>query len=88
MFEQTKFERKHSFYETNAGTKKYSARIPYTNSNKSAVQSYYDKIDNLVTGFEKNKMTNYDMYLINDALDVPNTRHKYMQELHDDINID
>ena len=85
VFEQAKFQRAHSFYGKNVSKKKFSIKIPSTNSDRSTVNSYNDQINNLISGFEQSRLTRYDLYLVNDALGLSNSGH------HDDsqdLNID
>ena len=86
MLDQSKLLKRSSFSEKVVNKRKYSFAIPHSDSNGTiyTLNPYYEKVNDLVNGFDKNNITDYDMYLINDVLGIPNTRHHNAQELYEE----
>ena len=86
MLELPKVFKIGSLSEKIMNKKKYSFSIPHLDSqrNMHRLNSYYEKVNDLVNGFDKSNITDYDMYLINDVLGIPNTRHHNAQELYEE----
>ena len=84
MLSQAKFEKRHSFYEAKASSKQYSIVIPSANSSLINLNSYYDKVYDLTTEFNQNRITSNDVFLINDALGLSNSGHKHAEKFDED----
>ena len=84
MLSQAKFEKRHSYYDTKVKKKQYSIAIPCTNSSLKTLNSYYDKVYDLTTGFNQNRITSNDVFLINDILGLSNSGHKHAEKFDED----
>ena len=82
MLELPKVFKIGSLSEKIMNKKKYSFSIPHLDSqrNMHRLNSYYEKVNDLVNGFDKSNITDYDMYLINDALGIPNSTQNNNRE--------
>ena len=86
MLELPKLFKINSLSQMIMNKRKYSFAIPRLDSQRNiyTLDPYYEKVNDLVNGFDKNNITDYDMYLINDVLGIPNTRHHNAQELYEE----
>ena len=84
MLDLSKLGKRHSFYDEDIEAKKYSVSIPSTNYVRSKLNSYYEKVSQLTDEFNQRNITDNDVYLVNDALGIPNSRHLYVQDVDDD----
>ena len=82
MLELPKVFKIGSLSEKIMNKKKYSFSIPHLDSqrNMHRLNSYYEKVNDLVNGFDKGNITENDLYLINDALGIPNSKQNNTQE--------
>ena len=82
MLELPKVFKIGSLSEKIMNKKKYSFSIPHLDSQRNMyrLNSYYEKVNDLVNGFDKSNITDYDMYLINDALGIPNSTQNNNRE--------
>ena len=82
MLELPKVFKIGSLSEKIMNKKKYSFSIPHLDSqrNMHRLNSYYEKVNDLVNGFDKGNITENDLYLINDALGIPNSTQNNTQE--------
>ena len=83
MLDLFKSDTKHSLYVSEIYRKRYSVSIPFVDS-KNNVNCHYENVKELVKGFDQRNMTEYDQYLINDVLGIPNANHEYSQYENED----
>ena len=74
--------KKHSFYKDDVSKKKFSIRIPSTNIKTDKLEPFYQEVNELTTEFNKRNFTDYDKYLVNDALGIHNSRHHFVQDFN------
>ena len=78
MLDLFKYDTKHPFYVSEIYKKRYSVSIPFLD-NKNDIKYHNENVNELVKGFDQRNMTEYDQYLINDVLGIPNANHEYSQ---------
>ena len=83
MLDLFKFDKKHSLYVSEIDEKRYSVSIPFLDD-KNDINCHYKNVNELVKEFDQRNMTEYDQYLINDVLGIPNANHEYSQYENED----
>ena len=81
MISPVNFEKRYSLYELKSRKKRYNVFIPSTDSSLTMLNSYYDKVNEFIVGFDQGSITNYDTYMINDALGVRNSEHNHFRQV-------
>ena len=84
MLDQFKFKKSIPLFASEIYKKKYSVSIPNADSNHNQINLHYEKVSDLVNGFDQRNLTDYDQYLINDVLGTPNANHNYSRHENGD----
>ena len=75
---------KNSKNDSNKNSRRYSVSIPCDDSVKSKLSTYFDHVNDMTTEFNQRSITDNDMYLINDALGISNSRHHFIPNFNED----
>ena len=84
MLDLFKFDKNIPHFISEIYKKKYSVSIPNADSNHNQINLHYEKVSDLVNGFDQRNLTDYDRYLINDVLGTPNANHNYSRHENGD----
>ena len=68
--------------QVNKNKERFNPVIPSSGTPTNQIKSFYDKVSDMTYEFNQRSISDYDIYLINDALGVPNVEKKQVLDFN------